>query len=95
MDLTSTVVVAPEHLSARLGAESVVLGVTKGVYYGLDEVAASIWDRIQTPAVVADVRDAIVAEYEIDEATCERDLMAFLGELEDQGMIEVVDGRDP
>jgi hypothetical protein len=95
MDVTSTVVVAPEHLSARLGAESVVLGVTKGVYYGLDEVAARIWDLIQVPIAVEEVRDAVVAEFEVDAATCERDLLEFLSQLQAAGMIEVTAERVP
>ena len=86
-------VASPEHLSARLGPESVVLGVTKGVYYGLDEVGAHVWDLIQTPAVVADVRDAIVSDFDVDAGTCERDLVAFLLELDSNGMIDVVDER--
>jgi hypothetical protein len=95
MDMTLTVVAAPEHLSARLGSDSVVLGVAKGVYFGLDEVAARIWDLLQTPVRAADIRDAIVSEYEVDAPTCERDLVVFLTDLEAQGMIDVVDGRVP
>jgi hypothetical protein len=95
MEITSTVVVAPEHLSARLGSETVVLGIEKGVYFGLDEIAASVWDRIQTPAAIVDLRDSIVSEYEVDPSTCERDLVAFLSDLADQGMILVLDATDP
>ena len=95
MDMTSTVVAAPEHLSARLGAESVVLGVSKGVYYGLDEVAARIWELVQSPIALVDVRDAIVGEFDVDADTCERDLLEFVGELDANGMIEVVDERAP
>lgn len=72
-----------------------MLGVKKAVYYGLDEVAAQIWDLIQTPAIVADVRDTIVSEFEVDVDTCERDLVAFLSELDRHGMINVVDERHP
>jgi hypothetical protein len=90
MDMTSTVVAAREHLSARLGDESVVLGVTEGMYFGLDEVAARIWELVQDPVEIAKVRDVIVSEYEVDADTCERDLLAFLSELDRNGMIDVV-----
>ena len=93
--MSSTVVAAPEHLSARLGAESVVLGVSKGVYYGLDHVAARIWELLQSPITLMDVRDAIVREFDVDADTCERDLLEFADELRANEMIEVVDEPAP
>ena len=53
------------------------------------------WALVQSPAPLADVRDAIVGEFDVDEATCERDLLEFVAELERNGMIEVVDERAP
>jgi hypothetical protein len=93
MDMSSVVVIAPERLSARMGEESVVLDLADGVYYGLDAVAARVWDLAKKPIAVAEIRDAIVSEFEVDAATCEKDLATFLSELAKKGMIEVTDGR--
>ena len=93
MDLSSIVVIAPDHLVARLGEESVVLGLQKAVYYGLDDVAARAWDMMESPVAVSTVRDAIVREYEVDARTCEEDLIAFLSGLEAEGMIEATSGH--
>jgi hypothetical protein len=38
---------------------------------------------------VAEIRDAIVAEYEVEPECCERDLRRLLGKLVDQGLVEV------
>lgn len=93
MDMTQTVVAAADHLSADLGDRAVVLGIEEGQYYGLDKLGARIWELLQTPTLVSDVRDTILNEYDVDEATCEADLLAFLANLEVQGMIEVVDAQ--
>lgn len=93
LDMSVTVVVAAEHLVARLGDESVVLGLEKAMYYGLDDVGARAWDLMQSPVAISTVRDTIVQEYEVDEETCERDLIAFLASLEAEGMIEVSSGQ--
>lgn len=93
MDMSTTVVVAADQLSANLGGGSVVLDVASGISYGMDEVAARIWELLQAPVLVSVIRDAILAEYEVDAATCEADVLAFLTSLKEQGMIEVVDGH--
>jgi hypothetical protein len=95
LDITSKVVVAPDHLSAQMGEESVVLATGPGVYYGLDAVGATVWGLLQTPVVVADIRDHVAENYDVDEATCERDVLAFLDDLGSRGMIEVIDAPDP
>jgi hypothetical protein len=95
MDGRSVVVAAPEHLSAHLGQEAVVLGVERGVYFGMDEVASYVWDRVQDPVLVGVIRDSIVETFDVDAPTCERDLVAFLTDLSVQGMVRELDGPDP
>ena len=89
--LGSIVVVVPDHVFADLGGEAVVLGVEKGMYYGLDGVGTRIWDLIKEPQAVSSIRDTILDEYEVDRETCERDLLEFLGQLADEGLIEARD----
>jgi formylglycine-generating enzyme required for sulfatase activity len=91
LDITSTVVVAPDHLSAKMGAESVVLAIEPAIYYGLDEMGAVVWEWLQSPVAVIELRDRIVATYDVDAATCERDLLIFLDDLRSRGLIEVSD----
>jgi len=92
MDIRLTFVAAPEQLSARLSGESVVLGVGSGTYFGLDDVAARVWDLLQEPTSGDRIRDVVVAEYDVEAPACERDLLAFLEALQAHGMIEVRDG---
>jgi hypothetical protein len=89
IDLESIVVVVPDQVSADLGREAVVLGLDRGVYYGLDELGSRIWELIAEPRTVAELRDAILAEYEVETDVCERDLVEFLGRLAGEGLIEV------
>ena len=87
----SIVVVSPEQVSSDLAGEVVMLNLKNGTYYGLDEVGARIWGLIQQPRAVGAVRDAILEEYDVEPERCERDLLALLGELRDNGLIEVRD----
>ena len=87
----STVVAAKEQVSCILGEEAVILNLKAGVYYGLNPVGARIWNLIQEPKTVREVRDAIVDEYDIDPDRCQRDLLALLQDLEAKDLIKVRD----
>lgn len=82
---------ASNQVSTDLAGESVILNVESGMYYGLDEVGALVWATIQAPARVADVRDALLAAYDVDPAACEKDVLDLLAELHGAGLIEVLD----
>ena len=86
---SSTVVATKEQVSANLAGEGVILHLKDGVYYGLDPVGARIWELIQEPKTVNDVRDTILREYDVEPDRCERDLLALLQELAGRGLIEV------
>lgn len=91
----SIVTVAKDKLSADLADEAVILDVQSGAYYGLDEVGALIWALIQEPKAVDEVCQVLLQQYDVEADSCERDLVAFLQELADQGLIEVQDVPAP
>lgn len=91
----STVVVAREQVSCRLAQEAVVLGLEAGVYYGLNPVAARIWELIQSPTTVSKVRDTIVEEYDVTPERCEGELLALLADLAARDLVQVQDARIP
>jgi len=74
-------------LKASVGDNLVLLDMDKGVYVGLDAIGARIWDRIETPAVVADVCDELTGEYAAEPDVIQADVLKFLNQLSDQKMI--------
>ena len=89
----SIVVAAKGQSSSELEGETVILNLQSGVYYGLKAVGATIWNFIQEPKTVNEVRDAILAKYEVESEQCESDLLALFQELKSEGLIEVKDGK--
>ena len=63
LDPRSIVVASKDQLASAIGAETVILGLSAGRYYGVDTVGARIWQLIQEPTEVADVRRTIVSEF--------------------------------
>ncbi len=91
---TATVQAAGDLLASAFGVELVILNLADGVYYGLEGVGARIWSLLQHPISVAAIRDALVAEYDVEPERCDRDLRALLGDLAARGLIEVRERRD-
>ncbi|HEY0733678.1 MAG TPA: lasso peptide biosynthesis PqqD family chaperone [Herpetosiphonaceae bacterium] len=88
---SAVVVATKEQVSSDLEGEAVILNLKNGMYYGLDAIGSRIWELLQQPQSVAALRDAIMAEYDVDAERCERDLLALLSNLAEVQLIEVSD----
>jgi hypothetical protein len=86
---TSVVTAIPDQVSSDLENEKVILHLEDGTYYGLNPVGARIWELIQEPATVREVRDTLLGEYDVDAETCRRDVMALIRDLADHQLVEV------
>jgi hypothetical protein len=87
--LRSVVVAAPDVVAADLGREKALLSMTDGVYYGLNLVGSMIWDLVQEPRSVEELRDAVLARFEVEPEQCEKDVLAVLAKLSGWGLLEV------
>jgi hypothetical protein len=56
--------------------------------FTLNETASRIWALIDGQRTVGDIRDAIVAEFEVGEEEAEQDVTTFIGQLEEAGAAE-------
>jgi hypothetical protein len=74
-------------LEARVDDEIVGLQVDSGRCYGFNGTATRIWGLIEQPRRLSELRDALVADYEVDQATCEAELRELLAELERDGLV--------
>jgi hypothetical protein len=89
VSVDSTVVAAESQVSSDLGEEVAILDFKAGVYYGLDDVGARVWQLVQQPKKVCEIRNALLEEYEVEPDRCERDLIALLRRLADEELIEM------
>ena len=86
---STKVSVAAEVLASDFGAEYVLLNLKNGMYYGLDNVGAELWRRIQHAATVQAICGELLGEFEVDEETCRRDVIRLIAELVDHGLVEI------
>jgi hypothetical protein len=77
----------PEMVSGNMDGEIVMLSLQRGEYFGLDKVGSRIWELIEHLTTVGNLKLTLLAEYEVDELTCEKDLIEFLEDLKSKGLI--------
>jgi hypothetical protein len=85
----STVVATAGQVSTELDGRAVILDVTSGTYYELNEVGSRVWALMQTAIRVAAIHEQLLAEYDVDPELCKQDLLALLRQLASVGLIQV------
>ena len=77
------------HVSTEIDGETVLLSIDRGNYYGMNKSLSAIWKWIEEPTRVSEIFRRMTETYEVEEETCERDVMKTLNELQGEGLIEV------
>ena len=90
INLDSIVVVSSDQVSGDLQEGNLaILNLKDGVYYGLNSVGSRIWSLLQAPISVAEIRDTLLAEYNVEPDVCTRELIDLLSNLSSKQLIEV------
>ena len=88
MKPTDRVAAASKVVATPLPGELVLLHLDAGTYYGLDEIGARCWTLLVTDGLtIAGAAARISAEYEVEPAQAEADLLALADSLERSQLI--------
>lgn len=85
----SILVASSNQLSSDLKDETIILHLQSGTYYGLDEIGARVWQLIQQPRTSQEIREILVAEFDVDAEQCNRDLLILLEQLHSEDLIQI------
>ena len=75
----------------NIGGEGIVVRQTAGEVLVLNDVGVRVLDLLATGNPVHGAAAALAADYDVDVATAERDVMAYAQELLDAGVIETLE----
>jgi hypothetical protein len=85
----------PEQVVFReLESETVLLNLSTGFYYGLDEVGTRMWQALEKHGTLEEAAFELLDEFEVDGARLQQDLQSLAQELCDQGLLEVAGEQD-
>ncbi len=90
LQLSSVVARNDGFLSTASEDGITMIGDSQSEVYHLDFVGQRIWSLVERPCPVSDVCEALEEEFNVDPATCERDVLAFLEQLREKGIIQIL-----
>ena len=79
----------PEILSAPMDDELVMFSLEQGMYYGFDNIASIIWQRLDQPISVADLCEELLSDFDVDLETCQRETLELLNWLYQQDLVRI------
>jgi coenzyme PQQ synthesis protein D (PqqD) len=90
-DLALETVIArrPDPLTAPVDDELVMLDTRKSVYFGLDRIGRRIWDLLDQPRPIGALCKTLEGEFDVSPETCRDDVLAFVGQMAEAGLVEV------
>lgn len=89
-----TIQAIKDQVSCDLEGESVILSLSSGTYFGLNEVGARIWDILQKPCTYEEIVAFIGEQYAVDQVQLESDLDRLLEDMLRAKLIEVSDANN-
>lgn len=89
MSLTPTTLLRrnTDVIAAGIAHETVLLDPADWTYIHMNETAARIWEALDQPQSLGNVVDALLRDYDVDRAACEREVSHFVTELSGRGLI--------
>lgn len=89
MNLSDKVTIPAQVMARVVGDETVILDLANGTYYGLDPVGARIWQLMAEGQTLAQICEAMLADYEVTREDIERDVAALGQTLLDKNLVSI------
>lgn len=95
LTLDDRLVIPTSVVSRDLDGETVMLNLESGVYFGLDAIGSVIWTHLQQPTRLRDIRDRLVAEFDVDDDRAAADLLELSEQLVARGLVTLAPPSQP
>lgn len=76
-------------LAAPVRSELVMMSVSTGRYFGLDDIGNDIWQRLETPRTFGALVEALCADYAAERATIAEDVRKLLLEMAAHNVVKI------
>jgi hypothetical protein len=73
----------------KLDDEFVMMSISKGQYYGLDNIASRIYELIEPPITLKKLIVKLLEEYEVDKEKCKKDVSNFVLQLAEKEIVVI------
>ena len=81
----------PEVTWSALDEECVLLHLSTGRYYTLNEVGRFLWESLDGQNSLSDVCQRLIREYDVDEGVAKQDILEVIQDLLEEGLLKTDD----
>jgi len=85
--MDSTFSRSSDAYAVEMDGEYVMMGREQGAYFSLADVAAAIWEELETPKSLQQLVDSLLTKFDVTPDECKRETSIFLDELLDNGLV--------
>lgn len=78
-----------------MDGEAIIINLSNGVYYSMDEVGGFIWERIAEGRSLGEIVETIGSSYQVQAEQVRRDVERLAAELLEEDLVIVVEGQAP
>ena len=79
-----------QALSADVGSDVVALNIARGACYGMEKVAADVWQLLDQPTDVEAICKSLIERYDVGPEICRADVSRLLDEMVREGLVETI-----
>jgi hypothetical protein len=87
---STKIVASPNQVATEVEDQTMILDMDSGLYFGLNAVGSTVWNRIQSPSTVQQIYDAVLTEYQVDRQIVERDVNSLLEKMWQHELIDII-----
>ena len=80
-----------DAVACEFGNGLALLDMRSNIYYSLNSVGAYIWELIQEPKPISEIRSAVLERYNVEPERCRADVDGLLKGLADAGLARLHD----
>ncbi|HET8564162.1 MAG TPA: PqqD family protein [Candidatus Binatia bacterium] len=84
-----TIRISDDVLFRDLSGEAVILNLSSGVYFGLDEVGTRMWDLFAEHGACEKVIQILLGEYQVEETRLRQDVDDLIRQLSEKGLVKI------
>lgn len=87
MNLTDSVTISEDVVAREVGAETMLLDLASGTYFGLNPVGGRFWQLLEEGRSAMDARNVLLEEFDVEADLLDADLAALLDEMAGKGLV--------
>jgi hypothetical protein len=89
--LKAKIKILEDVLTTQVDDEMVLLNLTNGKYFSLDDVGTRMWQLLTEHEDLKIVHQALLKEYKVDSLQLEQDLLELMDKLAANGLLQIVE----